>query len=489
MSTAKAWTIQTGPTRVESARTAQRSSLERIPQGYVRALLIAAVVLRMALVWATAGLPTRIVDEQHYQQLATSLARGGGFAFEAGEPTSIRPPLYPAFVALIWRIIGTESLTPIRSAQVALSLVSVGLLYLIGRELFDHDTAVRAAVAFALYPPFVFFGVVVLTEVLFLSLLLATMYGCVRLLTRAQSSIALATGASLGLAALTRSIMWPFPLLLIPFMACAMAGPMRTRAKACAALLLGFVLVIAPWTIRNTRLQHTFTVVDSMGGLNLLMGNYEHTPEDRMWDAVSLTGDQSWSAPLRAEKGAAVWTEGQKEKWAQRQAVRYMAAHPLTTMRRAVLKFADLWGLDREWIAGLQQGLYHPPTWFALLSGALMIGAFPALVIVAAVGVWMEPPSNRAQHWLLVMLILFVTGIHTVTFGHSRYHFPLVPILVLYAAAACRHPGTLLQRARSARGLASCVTVLMALSVWAHELLLRDAGRVTELLSAWSGAR
>ena len=38
----------------------------------------------------------------------------------------------------------------------------------------------------------------------------------------------------------------------------------------------------------------TVTIVDTMGGMNLRMGNYEYTPDDRMWDAVSLQGEKSW---------------------------------------------------------------------------------------------------------------------------------------------------------------------------------------------------
>ena len=74
-----------------------------------------------------------------------------------------------------------------------------------------------------------------------------------------------------------------------------------------------------------------------MGGLNLLMGNYEYTPEDRMWDAVSLTGAQNWAAPLalapRPQNG---WSKGAKEHWAQSRAVEFMIAHPGVTARRSV---------------------------------------------------------------------------------------------------------------------------------------------------------
>ena len=55
-------------------------------------------------------------------------------------------------------------------------------------------------------------------------------------------------------------------------------GNWKSRAQLALYLLLGCGLVVAPWAVRNTRLHGVFTVVDTMGGLNLLMGNYAHTP-------------------------------------------------------------------------------------------------------------------------------------------------------------------------------------------------------------------
>ena len=61
-----------------------------------------------------------------------------------------------------------------------------------------------------------------------------------------------------------------------------------------ALVLFGFAAAVVPWAIRNTRLQEVTTIVDTMGGINLRMGNYEFTPDDRMWDAVSIKGERNW---------------------------------------------------------------------------------------------------------------------------------------------------------------------------------------------------
>ncbi len=196
-------------------------------------------------------------------------------------------------------------------------------------------------------------------------------------------------------------------------------------------------MVIAPWSIRNTRLQGVFTVVDTMGGINLRCGNYEYTPHYRMWDAISLTGEENWSYELRREHSdVSTWTEGQKDQWAQRKAVAFIRANPLLTLQRSLIRFADFWGPERVFLGGLRQRLYAPPVWFAVLAGAAILVSHLVVMLLAFLGVFLAAPRDGRAHAFLLLIVLFVCGIHTLVFGHPRYQLPLVPILILYAASA-----------------------------------------------------
>src|SRR5262245_34877055 len=93
------------------------------------ATLVLGLVLRLAILAGVRDMGLPIVDEQHYHQLAVSIRAGKGFAFEDGIPTSIRPPLYPAFAAAVWMVTGGESLQAVRAAQVVLSLLTTLLVY------------------------------------------------------------------------------------------------------------------------------------------------------------------------------------------------------------------------------------------------------------------------------------------------------------------------------------------------------------------------
>ena len=450
------------------------------------AILIAlTLMVRIPLVWSTAALPAQIVDEQHYVALATSLANGDGFAWAPGTPTSIRPPLYPFVIATLWRLSGSHDFQIVRWAQVALGLTSVIALYAIGRRWFDERAAFMAAIGLALYPSLLFSGVLLLTETLFVTLLLLTVLAFARYAEHPSAERAFVAGLALGFSALARSVMWPFILILGPLIWIA-AGSLRRASKvgALLALLVGYVCVVGPWSARNSVLQGTFTTVDTIGGLNLWMGNYEHTPEDRMWDAVSLTGSQAWyhKLPATAPDGGP-WTEGKKEKWAQRQAVAFMTAHPLVTMRRATLKFADFWGLERDFLAGVQRGYYAPPNWFAAAAGLAITLAYVLVAIAGVTGVFLAPPGRNA-HLLLLSIILFIAGVHTVIFGHSRYHLPLIPLMLLYASAAVTSGAWRQLPTKRPAGLAALAFTALLLLIWSRELMIRDWDKIQQLLGS-----
>ena len=150
---------------------------------------------------------------------------------------------------------------------------------------------------------------------MFTLLLLAFVLLAVMLVQTPRASTAFLCGVALGLAALTRSVLWPLPLVLCPLLAFLIRGPAcRAVSLLPRCCWLGYAVVVAPWAVRNTRLQETLTIVDTMGGINLRMGNYEYTPDDRMWDAVSIGGDKSWVHGFATEQpgpGADRRPEGQ----------------------------------------------------------------------------------------------------------------------------------------------------------------------------------
>lgn len=440
--------------------------------------------LRLALLWQTRETPLVIYDERDYFALAENLARRGEFAFEPGRPTSMRPPLYPAFVAGIFELTGWESPQAVRAAQVAVSAVLAFCTFVLGRRVFGRETGVVAAVAVWLYPSFLLANYLVLTELLFALLVVLSATVCGWLVERPAWWRALLLGLVVGGAALTRSVLWPFPLVLAPMLLVVGPGRLPRRLALAACVLVGYGLAVGPWAARNTRLQGVPVVIDTMGGMNLRVGNYEHTPDERMWSApFDLKGAQSWAAGLPPD--ALTWTDGQKDKWAQRKAVEFILGHPGVTARRCLIRFADFWGLEREFVALVRDGKYRVPAWFAGLGAAATLLAYPVLVLLAIRGAWLATPSDRRTAGYCLLVVLFVCGIHCLVFAHSRYRLPLSAFFAVFAAAAVvQRPFAAASPWRRAGALA-CSAVLVV--VWARQLLVRDWPRVLDFVREVSG--
>ena len=402
-------------------------------------ILIGAAVVRL-LLWAWFwDRPIRIEDEQDYHTIATNLVTRGEYALVEGTPTSLRPPLYPALLAGAYRVFGVGNFVMARLLQSAFSLVLVVLTYRLATTLYNRRVASWAAGFVAFYPSLLGFDNLILTEVLFTTLLVAACDALVR--ARRQRSLALVglSGLLLGLGALTRSVLWP---TIVPFglwMLLGWGGRAGPRLLATGALVVAFVLTLAPWSIRNTKLEESFQTVDTMGGRNFMMGNYEHTPTYRGWAVIGLAGERNWFSVLRkAHSDVGKTTQGQRDKLAMKYGARYIRQHPGQTLKRDIAKFFDFWGLERTLIAGAAEGYFGPPapSWAIVLLTLVIFGTYVPSLFLGTFGAVLRPPDDRWAHALLLLTMALICGAHTVTFGHPRYHLPLMPLVLIYAAAA-----------------------------------------------------
>lgn len=459
------------------------ASGERRTTAILWTALVGGALIRLVLLLTAGGMEPRIVDEQHFVELAQSLYDGRGFAWADGQPTSIRPPLFPGLMAAVWTLAGGQSFVAVRVVLFLMSLGTVWLVYRLGASLFDRRTGAIAALGVAFYPSFLFSNLTLLTETPFTFLLVLTVWLChLGLRDDSPAMLALA-GLTCGLAALTRSVLWPFPVLGALVLVAASRGSWARRVTMAGAFCLCHAMVLTPWAVRNTQLQGVFTVVDTISGFNLWMANSEATPRDRIWDAVGQSGQEQFALKVRAAFPGRQLTEGEKDHWGRSAALEYVIGHPLVTAERSVRKFADFWGLDRELVAGIAQGLYAPPSSIAWALVAAILLAYPVTMLLAAGGIWMTSREISRTEWLVWTIAIFICAIHTLVFGHSRYRLPLMPFLLIYAAAAIRAQVWRSLPVSGWRTAAAAVTVAGLGLIWVQEVLVRDADRVRSFLS------
>ncbi len=451
--------------------------------GVLLVILLVGLVARLALwVWFDGRTPP-ISDEKDYSTLAVNLIEHGEYAFVHGSPTALRPPLYPLFVAGVYRVFGAENYQAVRLIQAFLSLATVVLVYRLGAAAYSERAGLWAAGLVCFYPSLLGTVNLLLTETLFTLELVALSLGLIRLQKGGSLKLAAAVGLLLGAGALTRSIFWLFPPVVGLYLLASIQATFGRRLLAVALLGLVFGATVAPWAIRNTRLEQTLVVIDTMGGRNFMMGNYEHTPLYRAWDAISVTDEKSWDSVLESRHSQyRDLTQGQRDKLAFAEGLRFVMANPGLTVQRDLIKLVNFWQLERELIAGVDRGYFGEFSKAAKLGlAALICGAYALAMLSAIFGALLFPPAWR-PHGLLLLLLAYVTALHTLTFAHSRYHLPLMPLVLIYSAAALMRLGQIWgRRRRPAFWMAFALSAGLVAS-WLWEILVVDFGRYQHLL-------
>lgn len=447
-------------------------------------ILLAGAGVRFGLWTWFAGQSLHIEDEQDYNRLACNLVQYGEFAFEPGELTSLRPPLYPVMVAGVYRLFGMENYQAVRLLQAILSLVNVILLYRLGCAVLPRKAGLWLAGMYAFYPSLLGYNNLLLTEVLFTFLLCAFCDLLIRALQSDSLPCLAVSAVLLGLAALTRSVVWLFPLVLACFLPLSFLGNWRRRLSASAIFVAVFALTLAPWAYRNTRLQKTFIAVDVMSGRNVMMGNYRYTPLYRSWATIELQGEESWiHEVVRTYPATEPRTQGQIDKLAMRQALQYIVANPALTLQRSVVKFFDFWGLERELIFGANRGYFGNVSTPILVGLALLLCSSYVLALFAGIiGLVLAPPTDRRIHWFLLLLIAFVCALHCLAFGHSRYHLPLMPLVLVYAASSVVHWKAIWQQRRHWPFRLASGFCAVFVAGWLWGLVVVDPERILHLL-------
>lgn len=425
-------------------------------------ILLTGLAIRIPFLFLTWKAPLQIVDEQHYNCMAQYFAQSGNFG-GVGYLSSIRPPMYIWTVAGFYKVLGTDNAAvvqlTVRIFQILISLLTAWLIYRIGLKAFKSEmSALIGAGLFCFYPSMVMQNFMILTETEFTFFLVLTLYFAVNLFPEENEGTdeddenrplsfktalfnAAFCGLFLGLGALTRSILWLAIPCVFLYILLFLKARWTIRLTSAVVALIVSSAVIAPWVVRNTKLQQTLTAIDCMSGRNLMMGNYEYTPLYRSWDAIHQEGEKNWYSVLRRKyENVDPMTQGQKDKLAGAYAKEFMTSHPGLTLQRFGMKALCFWQLERSTAAllahGDVEGINAEDSKQASILVAGIVMLYYALIFTTAVfGVFFASPKSWRVHLLFLCVVGLFWGVHSLVFAHSRYHLPLTPLLCLYSAS------------------------------------------------------
>jgi 4-amino-4-deoxy-L-arabinose transferase-like glycosyltransferase len=347
-------------------------------------------------------------------------------------PTAYRPPLWPALLGATYvlpRPAGMSRWTAGRIVQALIGTALAALVGLIALELCGPAVALAALAITAVYVPLVLIGASLVSEPLFVALVLGAVLAVLRARAATQPlRWALAAGVLVGLASLARA---NGPIVALPLMAGLWLAPRRSRRSllAPAALAVAAVLVVAPWTIRNAIVLHAFVPVSTSGG-NTLYGTYNETSRTRpdcrgCWTPpIDVAGGGPFLASLRGLPAA------ERDHRLRAAAFRFAREHPVYVLQ-------VLWGntvrlLD---LAGAARTGFTAKT-IDVSPRAAQDARWElfAVLVLAAAGLLLGV-LRRVPWFVVALVVLLWVSTALIQSETPRFRAPLDPWLIMLGAA------------------------------------------------------
>jgi len=266
-----------------AARNGGRASL-----AILVAILLLGLGLRLDSAWQGRA---PVYDAAAYAAIAANLEQGEGFTVGAAatQPSSNYSPGLPLLVAGAYEVSGGVHE---RSARLLLALIgslAVLFTYLLGRRLSGPAAGLIGAAAIAVYPAFLEYQGMLMSEPLAATLLSGAVLAMFWAADRDGGVRWLGPGALLGALALVRPEYLAIAVLLsvavgvrsrfvVPGLTKRDLGTgervWRRYVGEATIVLAGVAIVVAPWTIRNAEALGRFVPISTGGGQVLFAGTY-----------------------------------------------------------------------------------------------------------------------------------------------------------------------------------------------------------------------
>jgi tetratricopeptide (TPR) repeat protein len=435
---------------VELARTAW----------YALAIFGVALLVRLVHVWQIRRSPffsLLMGDSRGYDEWARRIAGGEWL----GHEVFYQAPLYPYLLGVIYAVAGRHLLV-VRVVQALIGSASCALLALAAARLFprsgdrqpDRRAGIVAGLMLALYAPAIFFDGLLqksVLDVFFVCLalwLIATTINAEpaeraeqnKSSQRVQRGPRLTSwlwlGLTLGGLALTRENALVFIVVIVVWVIVQGLGARgwRLAGRMAAMFLAGLAIVLVPVAARNAYVGGGFYITTSQFGPNFYIGNnpaadgtYQSlrfgrgAPEYERQDATELA-ERALGRRLTPGEVSGYWTD---------KALDFVTSNPAAWLALTGRKMALLWNTT-EMLDTESQEAHAEWSWpLRLLGFAGHFGVLVPLALFGAIVMW----PMRSRLWILYAMTLAYAASVVAFYVFARYRYPLVPMLILFAAA------------------------------------------------------
>jgi tetratricopeptide (TPR) repeat protein len=390
-------------------------------------IFVVAFTLRLLHIWQIRRSPFFTVlmgDARGYDEWAQRIAGGGWI----GHDVFYQAPLYPYFLGLMYSIAG-RSLMLVRVVQVVIGSCSCVLIGAAASRAFSTRAGLLAGLMLAVYAPAIFLDGLLQKSVLDVFFVCLGLWLIAEITPQGLRAWPwLALGLALGGLSLTRENALVFIVVILGW------AILRFGVRAAAVFTLGVAVVLLPVAVRNSIVGGGFYITTSQFGPNLFIGNHpgadgtyqslrygRGAPEYERQDATELA-ERALHRMLTPAEVSSFWTD---------RALAFITSNPgawLKLMARKVALLANA----TEMVDTEDQATYGE--WSVVLRLLGPVTHFGVLVPLALAGI-LATWSDRSRLGILYALLIAYSGSVVLFYVFARYRYPLVPMLMLFAAA------------------------------------------------------
>jgi 4-amino-4-deoxy-L-arabinose transferase-like glycosyltransferase len=334
-------------------------------------------------------------------------------------------PLYPWITAAGYWLFG--SIVPVMLTQMAAGAALAVVTSLITERLYSGwIAALVAGILVAFHPGLVIYSATkahpLTFDALFFALALLQSF---RLAERPSLRRFVGFGVIVGLGILSRATIIIFLPVTGTWLLLAIMPKREWKSAIRNLIVAGLctMVIIVPWTIRNSLLHHQFVFLLTTGGENFWRGNNEHATGNSYVGAGTIvlnTLSPEERLDLKRQPD-----EIAQSNWFATRARAFIRTHPVLFVRITFLKLFHFW-----WFAP-QTGEEYPATWLHLYAIYYVLVLFSFVV-----GLWriirLGPPATRFTA-LIIAFMLALSIFQSLYYVEGRHRWAIEPMILAIA--------------------------------------------------------
>lgn len=381
-------------------------------QRYFLALIfITALSLRIGYAFLEKVTPFQ--DAAGFDEIGRHIAEGKGYRISDGpieeDKAVLWPPGYPFFLGLTYKIFG-HSYPAVWIIQSIIAAFICILIFFIANRLFGREVARVSAIISAICFNLVIYPAMLLSETLFLLLILLCFIYIYKTDALSLDSRYVIAGIFGGLSVLTR------PIILIFFLFFGIVS-FKKNNRGIMLFLFPIILFVSFWIARNYYIYHRFIPITTVG--------------DQIWDGHHLQATGRYNMPEDISGNLSGQEYLKMEKLGYLRGLEFILKHPIKTLfleLRKISLFFSLLRTDGWW--PYMKGIGRIFSLILSLLFNLLIFGFGITGIVFSYA-----KVNKYISWM--RKFIFISVLSLIPFiVEARYRLTVYPFMIIFASYA-----------------------------------------------------